>query len=263
MAERVYERLQPPNISKNPKENANIFSIFSFWWMNDTFALGNKRPLENDDLIPLLDEDKTRTSTEKLQHAWNVESKTCGQRRKHLLMRSLLRMFHWTEYASVLMLALMSALANFLQPVLLSFLLPDLITPSPGGRSRMFVYAAGICFASFVTITSGHQYTYRSTMLAIRWRSATMGMLLNKVKLYNFSENYPRVVQPFLIIFRNFSKLAEDVQRFLRKIRGCFDSRPTSLVRLTFNTGKCGVFILHSENTDYCWYLRVLSRHTI
>ena len=176
-----YESLQPAKFSENPKGSANIFSIISFWWMNDIFVVGSKRPLENDDLFPLLDEDKTRTSAEKLKHAWNAEGEKHGRRRQHLLFRSLVRMFHWTEYVFVLMFVVINGVTNMLQPVWLSFLLPELITPSPGGSSRMFVYVTGICFSTFVRALSGHQYTYRSSLLAIRWRSATMAMLLSKV----------------------------------------------------------------------------------
>ena len=75
--------------------------------------------------------------------------------------RSLVRMFHWTEYVFVLMFVVINGVTNMLQPVWLSFLLPELITPSPGGSSRMFVYATGICFSTFVRALSGHQYTYK------------------------------------------------------------------------------------------------------
>ena len=182
MAEKPgYESLQQMKLSENPKEAANVLSVLSFSWMNNVFAVGNRRPLENDDLLPLINEDKTQTCTKKLIQAGNAESEKRGNLKKHLLFRSLVSMFPWTDYAFLSITAFMVGVLNSLQPVFLSFLLPELISPSPEGKSRSFLYAAGICFALFVRILAGQQYAYRSSLLSIRWKSATMGMLFQKV----------------------------------------------------------------------------------
>ena len=62
-----YEKVDRASDRNNPKESANIFSILSFSWMNSILATGNTRPLENNDLFPLLDEDKTQGLTERLE----------------------------------------------------------------------------------------------------------------------------------------------------------------------------------------------------
>lgn len=70
MAEKPgYESLQQMKLKENPKEAANVLSVLSFSWMNNVFAVGNRRPLENDDLLPLINEDKTQTCTKKLIQA--------------------------------------------------------------------------------------------------------------------------------------------------------------------------------------------------
>ena len=69
-----YERLESKTTKKeNPRKNASILSILSFWWAREILAIGNKRPIENDDLFPLLDEDKSLNSAEKLQRTWSEE----------------------------------------------------------------------------------------------------------------------------------------------------------------------------------------------
>lgn len=69
-----YDRLESePRQKENPRKSANVFSILFFCWVREILAIGHKRPLENDDLFPLLDEDKTQTSTEKLNETWNEE----------------------------------------------------------------------------------------------------------------------------------------------------------------------------------------------
>ena len=53
-----YNLLNTKSINKeNPRRNANIFSILSFWWLNNFLLTGSRRCLENEDLFPLLDED--------------------------------------------------------------------------------------------------------------------------------------------------------------------------------------------------------------
>lgn len=82
-----YERLESKTTKKeNPRKNASILSILSFWWVKEILAIGNKRPLQNDDLFPLLDEDKTQTLTEKLQQTWNEETakRVPGKKRKRI-----------------------------------------------------------------------------------------------------------------------------------------------------------------------------------
>ena len=62
-----YDRLESqPRQKENPRKSASVFSILFFWWVREILVIGQKRPLENDDLFPLLDDDKTQTSTEKL-----------------------------------------------------------------------------------------------------------------------------------------------------------------------------------------------------
>lgn len=118
-----YHRLESKT-KQNPKKSANIFSILSFWWVGELLAIGNKRPLENEDLFPLLDEDKTRTATEKLHSTWSKES-TRRVRRKigngFRLFRALIAMFLCTDYMFLLGMTLMMAIGNILQVAFFKF----------------------------------------------------------------------------------------------------------------------------------------------
>ncbi|EDO29450.1 predicted protein, partial [Nematostella vectensis] len=51
----------------NPKERAGVFSRLTFCWINSILQIGNKRVLDTSDLYPLLDEDKSRDLTDKLE----------------------------------------------------------------------------------------------------------------------------------------------------------------------------------------------------
>ena len=122
---REYHRLNTLGRKENPKEKAGIFSILFYRWVGGIVAIGNKRPIEIDDLFPLLSEDKTETSAEKLERTWNEEeyAKDVGvtDRRGYRLFRALIRMFPWTYYVFVASTTLLAGVCNVLQCVFLSF----------------------------------------------------------------------------------------------------------------------------------------------
>ena len=181
-----YDRLESEEKHKeNPKKNANIFSILSYWWVGELLALGNKRPLENDDLFPLPDEDKTQTSTEKLQRTWNEETASHASNRTgsdgHRLFKAIIRAFPCTDYMFLFSVGLLPGVCNVLQPVFLSMLLPELMKSSAGEFSWAYVYAAGICLSSFMRSIANHQYVIQAQFMSLRWKSATIGIVYKKV----------------------------------------------------------------------------------
>ena len=177
-----YDRLETdPKQKKNPKKTANIFSILSFWWVGQLLDLGSKRSLENDDLFPLLEEDKTQTSTEKLYRTWNEEkggASSEGASSGRRLFIAIIRAFSFVDYLFILSVGLVTGVCNVLQPVFLSMLLPALMRYS---TREAYVYAAGICLSSFVRAIATHQYRYHGDLMALRWKSATVGIVYRKV----------------------------------------------------------------------------------
>ena len=178
-----YHRLESKT-KQNPKKSANIFSILSFWWVGELLAIGSKRPLENEDLFPLLDEDKTRTATEKLQCTWSKES-TRRVRGKigngFRLFRALIAMFPCTDYMFLLGVTLMVAIGNILHLAFLSLLISELMESSPKEMAWTYIYAGGICLGSFARFLSGHHLAYNTYLMALRWKSATVGIIYQKV----------------------------------------------------------------------------------
>ena len=130
-----YNLLNAKSTNKeNPRRNSNIFSILSFWWLNNFLLTGSRRCLENEDLFPLLDEDKTKTSTEKLQQIWaEMESEgrdTVKKRNGTRLFRALLRMLSWTDHFYIAGMVILQAIFKVLSPLLLSLLLLQLMKGS-------------------------------------------------------------------------------------------------------------------------------------
>ena len=187
-----YESLEPESGHKeNPKKNASIFSILSLSWVGHILTTGNKRPLENDDLFPLLDEDKTQTSTEKLLLTWKEEiaKRLPGKRGNgYRLLRALLRMFPWTDYMLPLFAVLIYTAGTIFQPVFLSLMLMELINASAESW-RAYFYAAGICLSTLVRFTSVYYATYNGDLLALRWKSATIAIVYQKVSGTEYNSN--------------------------------------------------------------------------
>ncbi|XP_078371200.1 ATP-binding cassette sub-family C member 4-like isoform X2 [Oculina patagonica] len=214
-----YDRLEAEPIHKdNPKKHANIFSILSFWWVGQLLAIGNKRPLENDDLFSLLDEDKTQTSTEKLQRTWNEETTGRASNKSgskgYRLLKAIIRAFPCTDYMFILTVGLLPGVCNVLQPVFLSLLLPELMKPSLEESWWAYVYAAGICLSSFVRAICAHQFGFHSRILALRWKSATIGIVYKKVLCLRQAD-IANVTSGYVI-----NLIASDLQRFENTVIG-------------------------------------------
>ena len=187
-----YETIKTEEKRKNPQTGASIFSILSFWWLNEIFSIGNKRPLQNKDLFPLLDEDKCQEATEKLQRLWDkkiADTRTCFSRKLFQwglcgggcrLFSVLLQLHSWDEYIIVSLLGLLHSLGNVLQPVFLSLLLPELLKTSRD-HWLAYAYAAGICMSSLLRVLASKQFSYRALTIPQRWKSAVVGMIYKKV----------------------------------------------------------------------------------
>ena len=180
-----YDRLESQLKQKeNPRKSASVFSILFFWWVKEILAIGQKRPLENDDLFPLLDEDKTQTSTEKLHKTWNEETIPASNKtgNGHRLLKALFRAFPFSDYVFILSLGLLPAVCNVLQPVFLSLLLPELMNSHVKDSSLAYIYATGLCMSSFMRAICAHQFGYTAQLMALRWKSATIGIVYKQVR---------------------------------------------------------------------------------
>lgn len=53
-------------MSENPRERANIFSIYTFWWTIALFRKGYRKVLDEDDLFRPLKEDASQSLGDRL-----------------------------------------------------------------------------------------------------------------------------------------------------------------------------------------------------
>ena len=176
-------------IKENPRRNANIFSVLSFWWLNNFLLTGSRRCLENEDLFPLLDEDKTKTSVEKLQQIWaELESEgrdAVKKRNGTRLFRALLRMLSWPDHFYIAGMVILRAIFKVLRPLFLSLLLSELMKGSADEVYWLaYLYGAGICLSQFGDSLCHHQIMYNAALMSLRWKSGTIAFIYQKVSCF-------------------------------------------------------------------------------
>ncbi|XP_032234169.1 ATP-binding cassette sub-family C member 4 [Nematostella vectensis] len=165
----------------NPKLRANILSKITFWWMNHIFYIGNKRPLEESDLYPLIEDDKAEYLTERLEKAWSKELEKIPMGKKPRFWKALMRVCPVSEYFYIIALVLTDMANRMTLPVLLGFLISYLMGIRDLGASFRYVLPTGICLTSLGRNLAQHHYQNRSALLGMRFRAAATGILYNKV----------------------------------------------------------------------------------
>ena len=74
------------NGDKIPKddhtEKVSFVSLLLFEWMNSVFKTGSERALDENDFLPLSEENTTSSVTERLQTKWNDEITNAKEKEK-------------------------------------------------------------------------------------------------------------------------------------------------------------------------------------
>ena len=178
-----YEKLDKGLSPTNPKQAASFFSLLSFSWLNDLLKRGNQRPLENDDLPTLLEEDQSKKLTKNLEKEWSWICNHAGNtwRKTANLWRALLSIVPDSEKAIVLILASTHIVLRLMQPLFLIGLLAELMKEASVDHTWTYLFATGVCLSTWVIAISTCHCDYRSTMIGMRLRSALLGVIYKKV----------------------------------------------------------------------------------
>ena len=167
---------------ENPPKEAGLFSLLTFWWMNRVFQIGAKRPLEESDFLPLQKEDETQRLTEKIQKLWSCEKKKCAESgKKPRLWKSVLKAASLQQWALLLLTNLMDSTCRILQPLLLGFMISQMMVIQNREYSLLYVGAAAMLLTAVVKALSMHQYNYHSLLLGMQLRAALKGVVYQKV----------------------------------------------------------------------------------
>ena len=171
------------NQPSHPMQSANFLSILTLWWMNSTWKIGSKRPLNHSDLLPLHEKDKTCDLTERLQKKWNDHLQECNttEEEQPKLWKSVLRTISCKEILYLMSFWFIESICRVLQPIVLGLLLRLLASTQ---MDRSLTYACCLLLSLGGLSTDCRHYSgFRFELLGIRLSSALKGIIYLKVRV--------------------------------------------------------------------------------
>ena len=171
--------------NKNPRDGASALSIMFFWWMNDVLKLGNKRPLTDQDLFPLLEDHKAEVLIEKAEKCWLEELKgRQSKNKKPRLWKAVARIIPWKSGLAMLTLQTLRSLSFASRPVCLWVLLKTLNDGPNLDLKFAFIYVALLGITSVLQALTTQHYNYLAEQWELKLKVAIIGLVYKKVNAY-------------------------------------------------------------------------------
>ena len=169
-------------ISGDKDKKVSFVSSLFFRWMNEVLKKGSQRPLDQNDFLPLSDENSGRFVTEKLQKIWESEKHHCkmnGIRPK--LWKSVFDMLSAKDVIIILMGNILCTTSRLLFPLFLGYLVSKLMSTEAENTYRLYACALAMCLNGLIGGLGMHQQDYRCEILGIKIGSALRGLVYHKV----------------------------------------------------------------------------------
>ena len=165
----------------HPMSSANFLSLLTLSWMNGIFKIGNKRPLNQSDFLPLHDDDRTRELTEQLQKEWNnhVQEYNSTARKQPKLWKCVLRTISLKEILYLMTFWFTESICRVSQPLILGLLL-RLLSSTEMDRTLTYTCCLLLALGGLSTACT-HYSAYRFELLGMRLSSALRGIINPKV----------------------------------------------------------------------------------
>ena len=167
--------------SSHPMSSANFLSLLTLSWMNGIFKIGNKRPLNQSDFLPLHDDDRTRELTEQFQKEWNNHvqeyNSTAGKQPK--LWKCFLRTVSLKEILYLMTFWFTESICRVSRPLILGLLL-RLLSSTEMDRTQTYTCCLLLALSGLSTACT-HYSAYRFELLGMRLSCALRGIIYLKV----------------------------------------------------------------------------------
>ena len=190
-------------------ENVSFLSTLFFQWMNILMKKGSERAVDENDLLPLKEENTTWFLTEKLQAKWIEE--TADRERHDLtpkLSKSVLKMLTMKDSMILITAGSFITFCRILQPLLLGYLIKSLMIADLQNNYLVYGCASAIGINELVCSLSSHQFDYSCELLGIRISCALKGLVYMKVKVTVISYNDDRRRTGYNNIIYNKEKIS-------------------------------------------------------
>ena len=169
-------------ISGDKDQKVSFVSSLFFRWMNEVLKKGSQRPLDQNDFLPLSDENSGRFVTDKLRKSWESEKHHCkmnGKRPK--LWKSVFDMLSAKDVTIILTGNILSTTSRLLFPLFLGYLVSELMSTELENTHRPYACALAMCLNGLICGLGMHQRDYRCEILGIKIGSALRGLVYHKV----------------------------------------------------------------------------------
>ncbi|KAK6497918.1 hypothetical protein TWF481_012314 [Arthrobotrys musiformis] len=163
----------------SPEKDANLFSLLSFWWINELMIVGYNRPLELNDIPVLAPERRVETSVIKIMEEFK---KRAARGDKYPLFMSLNKVFRHTYWTAGLC-RLMADLLLILTPQMLRYLITFVQNayfgrPEPLGRG--IGLAIGLIAMQWSASICINQFLYRGMLTGGMARASLISIIYEK-----------------------------------------------------------------------------------
>ena len=189
LAEFLLEWLWPRKLSayqalidedESPVEYATVFSLLTFSWMTPLMKHGYSEYLTEDDLWGLAATDKTQSTGDAFETAWDYEVNN----RKHPSLWLALFRAYGGPYLLAAVFKVGNDVAAFTQPQLLRFLLTFVASYHLGGEPEPVIKGASIAIAMFAVATFQtimiHQYFQLAFVTGMRIKGGLISSIYRK-----------------------------------------------------------------------------------
>ena len=169
-------------ISGDDDKKVSFASSLFFRWMNGVLKKGSQRPLDQNDFLPLSEENSGRFVTDKLRKSWESEKHHCkvnGKRPK--LWKSVFDMLSAKDVIIILTGNILSTTSRLLFPLFLGYLVSSLMSTEAENTYQNYACALAMCLNGLIGGLCMHQRDYRCEILGIRIGSALRGLVYHKV----------------------------------------------------------------------------------
>lgn len=175
-----YQRLSTE--SGHSTLNTGLFSYLFFTWLNGLLKLGYQRPLTDDDLLELSDDNKAQDLVAKLHVLWMEEMNSAEKRgRKPRLWKAMWKLL-FRDVIIFTTVKLMDDAVQFTLVVSVWFYLTLLEEGSHMDHKYASGLVACIGILSLIRVLFVHHYAYLSLSAGVRLKSAVIGLIYKKVR---------------------------------------------------------------------------------